>query len=126
MPAMVNTDKDLRLWRAEHKLQVQEAAALLGVSRETVHRWEAGRYPRDLLERMAKGEAARLAQDGHALPDSKGNKRAAAKWRGAVISDYTRASDVRNPSRTKETPAEHKERRFLEGMAKFGLNIWDL
>ena len=38
------TPDELSLWRAAHKLTLDELAAQLGVSRMTVWKWERGRH----------------------------------------------------------------------------------
>jgi DNA-binding XRE family transcriptional regulator len=46
------TSYHLRVWRACEQLTQAQAAKVLGVSRQTVIAWEAGKYPEDLRSRM--------------------------------------------------------------------------
>src|ERR1700693_3576227 len=63
------TPQELRHWRAAHNLTQTEAAGFLNVLQVTYSNWELGRYPRDLDERMAQAEHARLhALDPRILP----------------------------------------------------------
>ena len=52
------TDTDLRSWRAFKALSPSAAAKLFGVSYGGYHRWEEGKYPRDLRERIMSVDAA--------------------------------------------------------------------
>jgi transcriptional regulator with XRE-family HTH domain len=64
MPSLLCTDADLRQWRALHRMTQAQAARLFGVSQPSYGAWEAGKWPRDLTERMAEAEALRCAATG--------------------------------------------------------------
>jgi transcriptional regulator with XRE-family HTH domain len=127
--------EELRVWRARENLTAKEAADLLGVSRGTLWAWEAGRYPRDLMERMEKAKAIHAARQGVGAParaispDAKANLKAAKRFRleewakRAALMDvdpkgratYSLANDYR------ETHDEALARIDRETIAKFGI-----
>lgn len=63
----VATHAELSQWLIEHNLSNKEGASRLGVSEKTIYNWLAGRYPRDLKERMDKADAGHAPTKG--LPE---------------------------------------------------------
>jgi len=54
---------DLRTWRVRHRLSLRALAALIGVSTNTVHRWEMGQRPVPAMLPLAlKGLEQQLAE----------------------------------------------------------------
>lgn len=49
----VATNADLHEWLGKHNWSNREGAKRLGMSEQTIYNWLAGRYPRNLWERMA-------------------------------------------------------------------------
>lgn len=110
------TPRELRLWRAAHDLTMAQAAALFGVHPASYNYWERTREPRDIDERMANAELARLKTvDPRILP---GESLDAMRRRLAK-------EELKNAKRlAKEAAERHKAQEKLAGYEERRRREW--